>query len=225
MRTVDRFAHLESVSALIVVSTIFVSGCSDADVQHDMNDASEVHQALMQDGLSCEVQDAIQKLRTDEFEKFSELLASTMSGDEFMELARAREIDCIVSRQGDIATSSQPLAGYNDGHSVESIEDDSIGGSSVQTTGWEVDPVGICGSDLNDGIWEVNNLPYSHQFREYLRYTGTDSFGSCIESLSTAMDARVYYDNSIRMCVRSTWLGLCDNWYVPHDYSLTIGFQ
>jgi hypothetical protein len=202
-----------------------LAACVQEEGNQKENKLEDTLVTLQAKGLTCEVMANIEKFDENEFKTFSNILASLMSGEEFMALARGREIDCASSQQEGVGTISQALAGYNDSHTVESIEDDSIGGSSAQTTGWEVDPVGICGTDHDDGIWEVNNLPYSHQFRQYLRYTGTDDFGNCVEALSTAMSARVYLDNSIRMCVRSTWLGLCDNWYTPHDYSFTIGFD
>lgn len=184
-----------------------------------------MYSALMAEGLTCEVQSAPERLTATEWQEFGEMLVASMTGEEFAALARNRETNC--GGNSSVGVVRQALAPYYGDYNGELIEDNTIGGSSVQTTGWEYDAgfynpnTGqteyICGYDGYpfDAIWEVNNLPYSNYYREYLRFTGNDSFGNCIESLEDGMMARVYKDNSIRMCVSSARIAYCDLWYTP----------
>lgn len=211
-------------SMFVLLITMLGFGCmAEVSDSPPLVDAESVHQALLQEGMTCEVLQAMENLDEEEQRVFTALLGASMTGDEFNALARNRETDC--ETLADTGVAIQALADYDDDWTFETIDDGSIGGSSVQTTGWEVDPVGMCGPDYDDGIWEVNNLPYSHQFRQYLRFTGTDGFGNCVEGLASGFDSRVYTDNSIRMCIRSSHLGWCDIWHTPQSYSFTVGFQ
>lgn len=217
---------LNRIMMLVVIAVFFINlgGCGtdgyDAGKENLLSTPEKVFALLKADGLTCEVTQAIECMKNDELNIFADLLSSSMTGDEFMTIAKDKEVGCKK-----IDSYVMALADYDDPWAGEDIEDDTIGGSSVQTTGWEIDPIGMCGPDMDDGIWEVNNLPYSFQYRTYLRYTGTDGFGNCVEALAGDFSSRVYTDNSIRMCVPSSRINICDNWYTPHDYSFTVGFE
>ncbi len=217
----------------VALTILFVASCAannGTPESDELSSAEDVFSAVQAEGLTCRNKAAIGVLPKDEGKKLASLFKTGMSEQEFSNLLEGRESDCLnVPQEATTAEKKssvkQAMAGYNDPWDFESIEDDSIGGSSAQTTWYQLDLVGICGDDYDDGLWEMNYLAYANQFRSYLRFTGNDSFGNCVESFASAMDSRVYRDDSLRMCVRSSYFAVCSAWYQPHTYSFIIGFQ
>lgn len=225
------------VATITILLAMLVGACDSngANSRKTLDDPVAIHEELVTNGLSCDAQSAIDELDKEDVQGLGQLLKESMSSEEFLTLMDGKESNCAPFNDSDTGTATQALAPYWGNYTVEWIDDDSIGGGWTTTTGWEYDlwyfnpnkgvNETICGEDLDDGVWEVDSLAYSFQYRQYLRFTGNDNFGACVETWASAIQSRIYTDDSIRMCVRSTWMSLCGVYFDPHDYSFIVGFQ
>jgi hypothetical protein len=84
----------------------------------------------------------------------------------------------------------------------------------------------ICGYDAGkppDKIYEWYYLSNAYVRHSALAYKPKDAFGSCLSTLTGSFSARVYSDNSIRMCVGATRYNYCAALFTPSYTSLGLG--
>lgn len=202
-------------AALLVPAVLLAAGC-DTTAPTDppaedtpVDTVPELAASIVQDGLTCETMDALVALAPEDAAGVVQLVREQLSDEEIGAMIEGRE-SCPIATPADpdgasVGEAQQAL--YSGPWKGETIESTNAGGGYL---GWVARDSSSYNWMCNGGAFEspadfvlnVPQVPNAYAKASSLRVRANNIYAGCgLSAFGNKLSARVYSDNSMRVCV------------------------
>ena len=201
--------------AVLIAALVFSTGCDEEGSGALSPEA--IVAGIEQEGLTCAVQESMESLEGLKREELRSMLLVRYTPEEFGHIILSADNCNSFAEENGKPRIIQSESALGVGPMVvETIEYTPILLNAVPTSSIVNDGAWIgwmCGQDPGsppDKIFQYNYILKAYVNSPNLRYRSYDDFGACLATTNLfSFPARVYADNSIRMCVGYTRYNLC----------------